>query len=86
MLGWLHLLKDSLYFLIGTDEVCGQSSRALINLRTNAGRFAYRARGMRCRNILDGRRALVEILYEILREEEVQSPVKCYPQLLFQAR
>ena len=23
MLGWLHLLKDSLYFLIGTDEVCG---------------------------------------------------------------
>jgi hypothetical protein len=23
MLGWLHLLKDSLYFLIGADEVCG---------------------------------------------------------------
>lgn len=23
MLGWLHLFKDSLYFLIGTEEVCG---------------------------------------------------------------
>ncbi len=28
----------------------------------------------------------MEILYEILCEEEVQSPVECYSQLLFQAR
>ena len=54
--------------------------------RMQVRHVVYGARGTRCRNIANYRRALMGILNEILCKEEVQSPVECNPQLLFQAR